>query len=250
MLQQTQTHRVVEPWKRFLERYPTPRALAHASLSDVLRQWTGLGFARRAKFLHEAARVMDRDYQGEVPREVAQLRALPGIGEYSANAIASFAFGVPVAILDTNVGRVLSRCVANAPLRPREARELAHALLPTRNSAAFNQAMLDLGAQFCRKNPACAACPLRQCCAWQVAGGPDPAPTSHGVSKPQSTFAGSNRQLRGQVLRVLGQTPHTDRQLAVVLNQSDRARLEHVLHGLQVDGLIATRRGRWFLTGD
>ena len=130
MLQQTQTSRVVEPWRRFLERFPTPTSCADAPLSTVLTVWAGLGYPRRAKAIHDAARVMRDDHDGAVPREVAQLLQLPGVGEYTAHAVASFAFAKPVAVLDTNVGRVLARAIENRTLRHREARA-ARRVAPT-----------------------------------------------------------------------------------------------------------------------
>ena len=109
MLQQTQTSRVIGPWTRFLEAFPTPTSCADASLSEVLRLWSGLGYHRRAKALHDAAIMIRDDFGGMVPRQVDELRRLPGVGEYTANAVGSFAFGHRVAVIDTNVGRVLGR---------------------------------------------------------------------------------------------------------------------------------------------
>ncbi|MBW4077408.1 MAG: A/G-specific adenine glycosylase, partial [Acidobacteria bacterium] len=108
MLQQTQTSRVVEPWSLFLQRFPTPGACADAPLSSVLTLWGGLGFPRRAKALHTTARMIRDDFDGVVPSDVRSLRSLAGVGEYTANAVASFAFGQRVAVLDTNVGRIVS----------------------------------------------------------------------------------------------------------------------------------------------
>ena len=113
MLQQTQVSRVIEPWEKFLKSFPTPTRCADASLAEVLKLWGGLGFSRRAKALHETAKLIRDQHKGKVPATVEELRSLPGVGEYTANAIASFAFSAPVAILDTNVGRILSRGVAN-----------------------------------------------------------------------------------------------------------------------------------------
>ena len=245
MLQQTQTSRVVEPWHRFLELFPTPTRCADAPLSAVLTAWKGLGYPRRAKALHGAARIVRDDYAGEVPSNVAQLLELPGVGEYTAHAVASFAFGEPVAVLDTNVGRVLARALENRTLRHAEARALAASLVPQRDSARFNQAMLDLGAQFCRATPICEFCPMRTNCAWHRDGGHDPAPRSAAVSRPQTTFKGSNRELRGRVLRELTASPRTARQIARVLGEVEASRRREVLEGLAHDGLI-TRRGQTY----
>jgi A/G-specific adenine glycosylase len=245
MLQQTQTSRVLEPWRRFMELFPTPSACANASLAEVLGAWKGLGYPRRAKALHETARVLRDDYADTVPSNVEELRRLPGVGEYTSAAVASFAYGERVAVLDTNVGRVLSRALANRRLGPSEARNLAKELLPRKNAAAFNQAMLDLGAQFCRAAPRCEICPLEKLCKWRREGGDDPAPLSAAVSRPQSTFEGSNRQLRGRVLRALLEGPCSHHQLLSVLSGVDALRSDEVLMGLVRDGLI-TRRSRTF----
>jgi A/G-specific adenine glycosylase len=245
MLQQTQTSRVVEPWRRFLELFPMPSRCADAPLSAVLTAWTGLGFPRRAKALHAAARVIRDEFGGEVPSDVGLLRQLPGVGEYTAHAVASFAFGRPVAVLDTNVGRVLARALENRTLSRSEARTSAAALLPARNPAGFNQAMLDLGAQFCRSTPRCEACPLRTECAWRRHGGDDPAPHSAAVSRVQSAFVGSNRQFRGRVLRALTDKPRTTRQLARVVSDVEPSRRREVLESLVRDGLI-TRHGETY----
>jgi A/G-specific adenine glycosylase len=142
-----------------------------------------------------------------------------------------------VAVLDTNVGRVLARALANEPLRLSAARELAQALLPKSDAASFNQAMLDLGAQFCRATPRCDACPLASSCAWQRDGGADPAPLSAAVSRPQAPFVGSNRQLRGLVLRALHDGPRGRTHLVRVL-EVEPARADAVLDSLVRDGLV------------
>jgi A/G-specific adenine glycosylase len=250
MLQQTQTSRVIEPWTQFMARFPTPSSCAQASLKEVLTVWRGLGYHRRAKSLHEAARTLRDEFNDVVPRETAQLRSLPGVGPYTASAVASFAYGQPVAVLDTNVGRVLARALVNRRLGPSEAKALASELLPRTNSATFNQAMLDLGAQFCRATPRCAGCPVATHCAWRQRGGEDPAPQSAGVSRPQPPFDGSNRQLRGRVLNALRDGPHSRRQLVRNLVDVTASRRDEVLAGLVRDGLIAHRAQTFALAGD
>jgi A/G-specific adenine glycosylase len=140
---------------------------------------------------------------------------------------------------------VLARALENRTLRHAEARALAASLVPQRDSARFNQAMLDLGAQFCRATPICEFCPMRTNCAWHRDGGHDPAPRSAAVSRPQTTFKGSNRELRGRVLRELTASPRTARQIARVLGEVEASRRREVLEGLAHDGLI-TRRGQTY----
>jgi A/G-specific adenine glycosylase len=250
MLQQTQTSRVIGPWTTFLKAFPTPRACADAPLSEVLRLWGGLGYHRRAKALHDAATMIRDRFDGVVPNTVTDLRRLPGVGEYSANAVSSFAFGTPVAVVDTNVGRVLARAIANRTLLVGEARALAAELLPRSRAASFNQAMLDLGAQFCVSSPRCESCPVARQCRWNDEGGPDPAPRSAGVSRPQPKFAGSDRQARGRVLAALREGPRSTTQLMACLDGVDGERGASLIAGLVADGLVE-RRGRLVrLSGD
>ncbi len=247
MLQQTSTGRVREPWRRFLDAFPTPAACASAPLAEVLGLWRGLGYPRRAKALHDAAKIMVERFDASVPTSVEGLRSLPGVGPYTAHAVASFAFDVPVAVLDTNVGRVLSRALANRALRAREAQTLATQLLPRTGAAAFNQAMLDLGARYCTRTPRCEACPLRRACRFAREGGDDPAPRSAAVSRPQAPFAGSDRQIRGRLLHAVHERALTRRELAVTLGDVQGERLDRLLGQLAREGLVSRRRSRWVL---
>jgi len=247
MLQQTQTSRVLEPWKRFVARFPTPEACALAPLDEVLRAWEGLGYHRRAKNLWRSAREITERFGGEVPRSIHELRSLPGVGPYTASAVASFAFDQRVAVLDTNAGRVLARCVANRELTSAEAKRLAHELLPRDRVASFNQAVLDLGAQFCRSRPRCETCALRAVCRWHLEGGEDPAPGSAAVSKAQAPFAGSRRQLRGQLLAALRDGPHTEAALVALVSAHFTGDVSSVLGDLERDGLLEWRSSRWHL---
>ncbi|HEV2427127.1 MAG TPA: A/G-specific adenine glycosylase, partial [Acidimicrobiales bacterium] len=153
MLQQTPAARVAEPWARFLELFPTPRALAEAPLAGALVAWTGLGYPRRARDLRAAAAIIVARHGGEVPSDPAALRALPGVGAYTAAAVAVFAFGARVTPIDTNVGRVLARAAANRRLGARDAAEVAARLLPRDGAPSFAQALIDLGARHCRSAP-------------------------------------------------------------------------------------------------
>jgi A/G-specific adenine glycosylase len=216
----------------------------------VLRLWAGLGYHRRAKALHGAAQRIRDDYNGEVPDDVENLRSLPGVGEYTAHAVASFAFGQRVAVLDTNVGRVLARAISNRSLGVVEARLLAQELLGRSDSATFNQSLLDLGAQYCKSSPDCELCPLAGQCRWHVEGGADPASKSAAVSRPQSRFAGSDRQLRGTVLKVLREGPKSKVALFALFDSTDPQRSETILEGLVRDGLVQRRGAVWRLVGD
>ena len=250
MLQQTQVSRVIGPWQKFLTTFPTPSACANAPLSTVVRLWSGLGYPRRAKALHDTAAMIRDHFGGVVPSEVDQLRRLPGVGEYTAHAIASFSFAKPVAVLDTNVGRILSRALANRTLRLSEARTTSKEVMGRVNSARFNQSMLDLGAQFCRAVPRCETCPVAGSCKWNLEGGPDPAPRSAAVSRAQTAYIGSDRQLRGQVLAQLGHGAVTKRQLFSVLDGIDASKCEDILGGLVSDGLVQLRGRTVQLAGD
>jgi A/G-specific adenine glycosylase len=249
MLQQTQVARVIPAWLNFLELFPTPQACATAPLADILRAWQGMGFARRARNLQLAAQVIVENFDGAVPSTAESLRTLPGVGAYTANAVASFAFREPVAVLDTNVGRVVARAIANETLSPRRAQAVATELLGGSDSAQWNQLMLDLGAQFCRAKPLCETCPVASACVWRQAGGPDPATGSGGVSTPQTRFDGSFRQQRGLVLRYLADRSMTR---GVLVRQAgiDSGRLHAVLDGLLRDGLIERTKTAYSLPGD
>ncbi len=237
MLQQTSTGRVVQHWEPFLRRFATPAACAAAPQSEVVAQWVGLGFNRRAQSLHRAAMVIEQSHGGCVPSTVDELVALPGLGPYSARAVASFAFGRAVGVVDTNAGRVLARAVANARLAPPAAQALADRLVAGVASAPVNQSLLDLGAQFCRARPRCEDCPARSACRWRRAGGPDPARNSAGVTQAQAPFAGSGREMRGALVRALRDGPRSRRALRARVGAPD-GRFEAALVALEREGLI------------
>ncbi|MGH8980014.1 MAG: A/G-specific adenine glycosylase, partial [Acidimicrobiales bacterium] len=149
MLQQTQAPRVVGPYTRFVLRFPTPAACAAAGAPSVMRAWEGLGYNRRARYLHSTAVTITERHGGAVPADLDSLRALPGIGPYTARAVLAFAFDAPVGVVDTNVARVLARAVAGRALRPAECQALADALVPPGAAWEFNQSLFDIGAQHC-----------------------------------------------------------------------------------------------------
>ena len=204
MLQQTQTLRVIPKWEAFLAAFPTPAACADAPLGDVLRLWQGLGYPRRARNLHLAAQSIAADHDGAVPDRLETLLALPGVGGYTARAVLAFAYERDVAVVDTNIARVLAR-TAGTRLTPKGAQAAADALVPRGEGWAWNQVLMDLGATICRPTPICDACPIVSTCSWQRNGrpAPDPAIGSAGVSGKQARFEGSDRQARGKVLAAL-----------------------------------------------
>ena len=165
MAQQTQIARVDDAWAGFLERFPTPRALAEASPADVLRAWSGLGYNRRAVNLQRAAGVIVAEHDGRVPGRVEQLEELPGVGPYTARAVVALAFAQPVAAVDTNVRRVMSR-LAGQVLTVRQLQATADQLVPRDDPATWTHASMELGATLCRsRGPACDACPVSRWCA-------------------------------------------------------------------------------------
>jgi A/G-specific adenine glycosylase len=164
MLQQTRVAVVVSRYRDFLKKFPSLRSLAQARESDVLAAWSGLGYYRRARSLRKAANVVVREYAGKIPSQLEDLKRLPGIGDYTAAAIASIAFGRPHAVVDGNVHRVLTR-VTGAPVRASFAWKRAQALLSPERPGDFNQAMMELGATVCLPAPNCASCPIHSLCA-------------------------------------------------------------------------------------
>jgi A/G-specific adenine glycosylase len=203
MLQQTQVDRVVPYYERFVDAFPTPAACADAGSAEVGRRWSGLGYNRRALNLHRAACTIVGQHRGRVPEDDTALRALSGVGPYTARAVRAFGFGHDVAAVDTNGVRVLARGVAGARLTATAAFALGDRLVPSGDSWAFNQSMFDLGATVCTATrPDCTRCPLRRQCAWRRLGGDDPWRASP-AARRQSVFAGSDRQGRGRLLEAL-----------------------------------------------
>lgn len=241
MLQQTQVDRVVPRYLAFLERFPDPASCAAAAPGEVLRAWEGLGYNRRAINLHRAAMVIVDEHGGQLPDELDLLLELPGVGPYTARAVLAFAFERDHGVVDTNAARFLARAVAGERLTPRRAQQLADAQVPAGQGWAWNQAVLDLGAAVCTKRrPDCGACPLRRECRWAVAGFPDPDPVqgSAGVTTPQSTFEGSDRQARGRIVQALRTGPIEVVRLPDVAGwDDDPERAHRVADGLVIEGL-------------
>jgi A/G-specific adenine glycosylase len=253
MLQQTPVSRVLPIWTDWVRRWPTPSATAAASAADVLRAWGKLGYPRRAKRLHECATVVAREHNDVVPDDVDTLLTLPGVGSYTARAVACFAYRKPVPVVDTNVRRVVARAVhgradAGAPSPARDHAEVL-ALLPNDEEAAkFSVALMELGATVCTaRRPRCGLCPLHEC-AWRHAGYP---PAQRPARRVQ-TYAGTDRQVRGRLLDVLraNDSPVTRAQLDVAW-LTDTAQRDRALYSLLTDGLVTqTADGRFALPGE
>lgn len=206
MLQQTPVARVLPAWTDWMRRWPTPADLAADTTAEAIRTWGRLGYPRRALRLHECATVLVDRHGGEVPSDVAALRTLPGIGDYTANAVAAFAYGQRRPVVDTNVRRVVARAVAGEPdagptTTPADLRAV-EALLPSdpARAARASVALMELGALVCTaRDPGCHACPLSTACAWRLAG----SPAAGGPSRRPQAYAGTDRQIRGRLLAVL-----------------------------------------------
>ncbi|MBI3212850.1 MAG: A/G-specific adenine glycosylase [Mycobacterium sp.] len=253
MLQQTPVVRVLPIWLDWVARWPTPSATAAASSGEVVRAWGKLGYPRRAKWLHECATVIATEHGDVVPDDVAALQALPGIGSYTARAVACFAYRRRVPVVDTNVRRVIARAVhgqadPGSPSATRDEADVA-ALLPDDATAPrFSAALMELGALVCTaRSPKCGICPL-SVCAWRAAG----YPPSTAAPKRVQKYAGTDRQVRGRLLDVLrgSGTPVTRAQLDVAW-LTDTAQRDRALDSLLVDGLVEqTADGLFALCGE
>ena len=240
MLQQTPVARVLQPWQQWLVRWPTPAALAAEPVGEAVRAWGRLGYPRRAQRLHAAATVITERHGGRVPSDPDELRALPGVGDYTAAAIASFAYGAAEVVLDVNVRRVLARLDggADTPLGSPTAaeRRTAQAWLPPGEDAArWSVAAMELGATVCRaSNPGCDSCPVRTDCRWRAAGRPP------GPPRPRQQYAGTDRAARGHLLQRLRDRAPGDVLAAadLVHGWPDAAQADRALRSLVADGLL------------
>jgi len=244
MLQQTQASRAAVAFTAFTSRFPMVRTLAAASVAEVLTAWRGLGYNRRAVGLHKAARVIVDEHAGVVPRDLAALRALPGVGDYTARAVLAFAYGQDVGPVDTNVARVLSRAVAGRALTRREAQSLADALVPEGQGHAWSSALMDLGARHCTaRRPACDSCPVLRSCAWRRNGGEDPAGATAVRARPTSPFAGSDRYHRGRLVDALREGSVAAADLATAADIENPTRAAALAQRLVADGLAEWHAG-------
>jgi A/G-specific adenine glycosylase len=234
MLQQTQAARVGPAFGRFVRTFPSLRALADAPRAEVVRAWAGLGHNRRAVALHEAARAVVRDHGGRIPADPAVLQDLPGIGPYTAAAVAALGFGRPVPALDVNVTRVVARHrLGSDGASPDDVRAAARRWLDRADPAGWNQALMDLGRDVCRPVPRCGSCPLARGCRFRRTGAaPIPRPSRRG------RFAGSSRETRGRVVSLLRE--RSPQGLASLWSgaEMDRDRVTEAVRALHRDGLV------------
>jgi A/G-specific adenine glycosylase len=242
MLQQTQVSRVLPAYQAWLARWPTARDAAAATPADAVRQWGRLGYPGRALRLHASAQAIGSRHGGEVPAYLAELRALPGVGPYTAAAVATFAFGQRHAVLDTNVRRVLSRLVGGRDFAARSAASvaeiaMAESLLPPaegRRAATWSVALMELGALVCTaKRPACEICPLAEDCAWRLVGSP-----ANAAPRRAQRYEGTDRHCRGAVLAVLRGAPGPIPGAELASCWADADQQARVLAALIGDGLV------------
>jgi A/G-specific adenine glycosylase len=246
MLQQTPVARVIPRLAEWLERWPTPADLAASPPADAVRLWANLGYPRRALWLHRAATEIRDQHNGVVPRDVDALLALTGVGDYTARAVAVFAYGDRHPVVDTNTRRVLARAVdgRSQPGPPAKADLVAMAaVLPAddTDAAVVNAAAMELGAVVCTaRSPRCEACPLAHLCAWRAAGYPD----TGDARRKQARYEGSDRQARGAVLKVLRDAEgHPVPMDEVAPDWPDAVQRDRAIDSLIADGLVETTDG-------
>ncbi len=250
MLQQTPVSRVIPHLEAWLARWPRPTDLAAEAPAEAVRQWANLGYPRRALWLHRAAVEIRDRHGGAVPSEVDDLLALTGIGDYTARAVAVFAYGHRHPVVDTNTRRVLARAVSGrsqpGPPSKRDL-EAMSALLPAglAEAATFNAAAMELGAVVCTSQaPRCGVCPIAEACAWRAAGYPD----TGDARRRQARYEGSDRQARGAVLRALREAAPTALTAdAVIADWPDTHQRDRAIDSLIADGLVEAADGRLHL---
>jgi A/G-specific adenine glycosylase len=240
MSQQTQIERVGPAWRAFVERWPSPTDLAAATTPELLRAWAGLGYNRRALALRDAARAIVDEHGGAVPSSVDELERLPGIGPYTARAVAAVAFGRPIAPVDVNVRRVIGRVVCGTP-SPAAVQVAAVGLVDRRDPRGWVNAVMDLAATVCvRRSPSCGTCPVAAWCASRGIAGDDPP-----ARAPRQPFPETSRWLRGRVLAALRDAP--DGTWTVVpdrIGDHGADAVAGAIRNLEAEGFLELRDGR------
>jgi A/G-specific adenine glycosylase len=254
MLQQTPVERVREPWRVWVERWPTAGALAAAPAGEAVRAWGRLGYPRRALRLHAAASVITNRHGGEVPADKDELLSLPGVGAYTAAAISAFAYSQREVVLDTNVRRVLGRVSGGWAFPPPTVtaaeRAQASEFLPRQGQRAARWAIasMELGALICTaRAPRCASCPVSDLCRWRRGGFQTSAA---GRRRPNSTYEGTDRQCRGALLAAFRDADEPLSFRAVEESWPDAAQRSRALESLIVDGLVVTADNRHYRLPD
>lgn len=247
MLQQTPVNRVLPVYEAWLERWPDPGALAAEPSGEAVRAWGRLGYPRRALRLHACAVAIRDQHAGAVPDTYALLRELPGVGDYTAAAIASFAYGRAHAVLDTNVRRVLGRAITGVEFPPtsvtKAERALAESLVPAEHPDRWAVAVMELGALVCTATaPRCERCPLSADCAWVAAG----RPAFDGPPRKVQDYAGTDRQCRGTLLAVLRDAAGSVPRERLERAWHDAPQRERALASLLADGLVVEQEGQRF----
>ncbi|MDN5901910.1 A/G-specific adenine glycosylase [Corynebacterium casei] len=250
MSQQTPVARVAPQWQEWIERWPTPADFAKASKAEVLRAWGKLGYPRRALRLHECAQAIVERHDGAVPSNVDELLALPGIGAYTARAVACFHFQQDVPVVDTNVRRVYGRAVTGQFLQPQSSAKELGQVAEVTTGPRCSAALMELGALVCTaKSPKCDICPIRHTCQWQKLGCPQPSEEDLSKAKKRvQKFTGTDRQVRGLLMDVLraADDPVEKSRLDVVW--PDAAQRSRALFSLVEDGLaVQTDAGKFHL---
>jgi len=247
MLQQTQVNRVLPVWNEWMQRWTTPKDLAGAKKSDLLKAWGRLGYPRRALRLHEAATIIAKEFKDQVPDSIEELRQLPGVGEYTAAAIMAFAHKKSSLLLDVNVRRLFSRSLEGRDFPPlhmtNSERESRTQLIPT-DAHTWAAATMELGALICNSTkPKCDICPLSNSCLWRAKG----FPCSHNAKKRVQQWHGTDRQCRGVVIEFLSNHPKaTKNSLSKVWE--DSSQLEKCLETLISDGIIQKKHASFKLS--
>lgn len=265
MLQQTQVDRVIPKFEEFLQAFPTVRALAKAKRSEVLVLWKGLGYNRRALYLHKMAKVVVGEHDGVFPKSEEELRKLPGVGEYTARAVLAFGYGKDVGVIDTNIKRIYARVLFGGETSalvttPKEFAAVVDQTVPKGKGDPWNQALMDFGALICTaKRPKCAVCPLQTTCEANISAKRQRYLTyeemlrsnTSGVKKKgkkTKKFEETDRYFRGKIVAKLREGPFEMNELRLHMETlyglGDRARFGKIIEGLKVDGLLKIRHTR------
>ncbi len=251
MLQQTPVVRVLPVYDSWMTRWPTPAALAAEPSGEAVRAWGRLGYPRRALRLHGCAVAVTQLHGGEVPAGLDELRALPGVGAYTAAAVAAFAYGARVPVVDTNVRRVVARWSLGLPLAERIPDAEVDALLPAQAPAAaqLSAALMELGAVVCSsRSPRCALCPIGADCRWLAEGAPTAAELGIATRKAQG-YEGTDRQARGRLLAALREADGPLGAAALQALLPDGLQYDRALAGLLADGLVVGSTDGYALPG-